>query len=201
MSSKQQMTTNDDQIIINQIISGNTKAFSILVDRYKDLVFTLAVRMVKHKEEAEEVSQDTFIKVFKSLNKFKGDSKFSTWIYRIAYNTCLDRIKKYKNTQYVVPIDEYTAHHVKTLDNALERMEVDERKQAIQACLELLPPDDCALLTLFYFEDMSLEDISKIIQVSANTVKVRLFRSRKKLTTILRERLEPEIIERYESRR
>ena len=199
-SSKLQMTTNDDQIIIDRIINGDTKAFTALVDRYKDLVFTLALRMVKHKEEAEEVSQDTFIKVFKSLNKFKGDSKFSTWIYRVAYNTCLDRIKKNKKNQREVPIDDYTMHHVKTLDNALEQMETNERKQAIKACLELLPPGDCALLTLYYFEDLSLEDISKVIQVSANTVKVRLFRSRKKLTTILREKLEPEIIEHYESR-
>ena len=120
------MTINNDQKIINQIIEGDTSAFSVLVDHYKDLVFTLAMRMVKNREEAEEVSQDTFIKVYKSLNKFKGDSKFSTWIYRVAYNTCLDRLKKIKREYHVVAIDEFTEHQVKTLDNALDQMEEKE---------------------------------------------------------------------------
>lgn len=192
------MTTNNDQIIIDQIIEGDTNAFSVLVDRYKDLVFTLALRMVKNREEAEEVSQDTFIKVFKSLEKFKGDSKFSTWIYKVSYNTCLDRIKKNKKDQNVVPIDEFTEHQVKTIDNALDQMEEQEYKDKIQKCLHLLPSEDSFLLTLYYFEEQSLEEISKVVNLTANNVKVKLFRSRKKLTTILREKLEPELIESYE---
>ncbi len=198
VSSNTQMTTSNDQIIINQIIEGDTNAFSVLVERYKDLVFTLALRMVKNREEAEEVSQDTFIKVFKSLSKFKGDSKFSTWIYRVAYNTCLDRLKKIKREYNVVAIDEYTEHQIKTLDNALDQMEAQEHKDKIQKCLQLLPSDDSFLLTLYYFEEQSLEEISKVVGLTANNVKVKLFRSRKKLTTILKEQLEPEIIESYE---
>src|SRR5210317_1931241 len=119
------MTTNDQQLI-DRIINGDHSAFTILVDRYKDLVFSLALKMLKNREEAEEVSQDTFIKVFKSLDKFKGDSKFSTWIYKVAYNTCLDRLKKNKREQHVVPIDEYTEGEVKTIDNALYAMEQKE---------------------------------------------------------------------------
>nr|WP_055445379.1 RNA polymerase sigma factor [Lacinutrix himadriensis] len=191
------MTTNQDQIIIQQILEGDTKAFAVLVDRYKDLVFTLAIQMLKNREEAEEVSQDTFIKVFKKLKNFKGDSKFSTWIYRIGYNTCLDRIKSNKRKQNTVAINEFTAHEVKTLDNALSIMEAQESKQAIQDCLQMLPAADCALLTLYYFEELSLEEIGKVIGVKANHVKVKLFRSRKKLTTILQNKLEPEIIESY----
>ena len=192
------MTTNNDQIIINQIIEGDTSAFSVLVDRYKDLVFTLAMRMVKNREEAEEVSQDTFIKVYKSLNKFKGNSKFSTWIYRVAYNTCLDRIKRIKRDYNVVAIDEFTEHQIKTIDNALDKMEEQEHKDKIQQCLQLLPSDDSFLLTLYYFEEQSLEEISKVVGLTANNVKVKLYRSRKKLTSILKEQLEPEIIESYE---
>ncbi len=197
-SSNDKMATTNDQIIINQIIEGDTNAFSVLVERYKDLVFTLALRMVKNREEAEEVSQDTFIKVFKSLSKFKGDSKFSTWIYRVAYNTCLDRIKKLKREFNVVTIDEFTEHKIKTLDNALDQMEAQEHKDKIQQCLQLLPSDDSFLLTLYYFEEQSLEEISKVVGLTANNVKVKLFRSRKKLTSILKEQLEPEIIESYE---
>ena len=198
VSSKLQMTTNNDQIIINQIIEGDTNVFSVLVNRYKELVFTLALRMMKNREEAEEVSQDTFIKAFKSLHKYKGDSKFSTWIYRVAYNTCLDRIKKNKRTHNTVEINEFTEHEVKTIDNALDNLEAQECKQAIQDCLHLLPAEDSFLLTLYYFEDQSLEDISKVVKLTANNVKVKIFRSRKKLATILKARLEPEIIEHYE---
>ena len=196
-SSKTQMTTNNDNIIINKVIAGDTNAFAVLVDRYKDLVFTLALRMLKNREEAEEVSQDTFIKVYKSLTKFKGDSKFSTWIYKVTYNTCLDRLKKNKRQQNTVAIDEFTEHHIKTLDNALDAMERDERKIAIKNCLDLLPIEDNSLLTLYYFEEQSLEDISKITGLTANNIKVKLFRSRKKLGTIFMQQLEPEIIEVY----
>ncbi|PNQ73470.1 RNA polymerase [Hanstruepera neustonica] len=191
------MTTNNEQTVINDIIAGNTNAFAVLVDNYKDMVFTLALRMLKNREEAEEVSQDSFIKIYKSLSKFKGDSKFSTWVYRVAYNTCLDRIKKHKRSQTHIPIDVFTERHIKTIDNALDRMEQEERAQAIQNCLQLLPSEDSFLLTLYYFEEQSLEEISKITGLAANNVKVKLFRSRKKLAVIFSQQLEPEIIESY----
>jgi RNA polymerase sigma-70 factor, ECF subfamily len=191
------MTTND-QVYINKILNGDTNAFAVLVDRYKDLVFTLALRMVKNREEAEEVAQDTFIKTYNALSKFKGESKFSTWIYKVAYNTCLDRLKKNKRQPYTVAIDEYTEHQIKTLDNALDNIEEQEKKQTIKNCLELLPSEDSFILTLYYFEELSLDEISKITGLKPNNVKVKLFRSRKKLATILKQQLEPEIIESYE---
>ncbi|GAA3598107.1 sigma-70 family RNA polymerase sigma factor [Flavivirga amylovorans] len=194
------MTTND-QHYINLIIDGDTNAFEVLVERYKDLVFTLTLRMLKNREEAEEVAQDTFIKVYKSLNKFKGGAKFSTWIYKIAYNTSLDRLKKNKKHFNDVAIDEFTEHQLRTIDNALDNLEDKEREQSIRDCIALLPEDDAFLLTLYYFEEQSLEELSKTIGIKPNNVKVKLFRSRKKLATILRKRLEPEIIEHYERER
>lgn len=190
--------TTKDQVYIDAILKGDASAFAKLVDRYKDLVYTLTLRMMKHKEEAEEAAQDTFIKVYKSLNKFKGDSKFSTWIYRVAYNTCLDRLKKNKRQQYTVEINEYTEHQLKTLDNALDQMEAKDREQSIQDCLALLPSEDSFLLTLYYFEELSLDEIGKIVDLKPNNVKVKLFRSRKKLASILRKKLDNEIIESYE---
>ena len=136
--------------------------------------------------------------MYKSLSKFKGDSKFSTWLYKVAYNNCLDRIKKNKKQWNDVAIDEFSEHQIKTLDNALDDLMAEERQQTIQNCLQLLPSDESFLLTLYYYEDLSLEDISKIVGITANNVKVKLFRSRKKLTSILKQHLEPEIIEHYE---
>ena len=190
------MTTND-QYYINLILDGDTNAFSVLVNRYKDLVFTLTMRMLKNREEAEEVAQDSFIKAYKSLNRFKGDSKFSTWIYKIAYNTSLDRLKKNRKHYNDVPIDEFTEHQVKTIDNALDNLESKEQTKAIQDCITLLPSEDGFLLTLYYFDEMSLEEISQTVGLTSNNVKVKIFRARKKLATILKNRLEPEIIEHY----
>ncbi|EDP69459.1 RNA polymerase ECF-type sigma factor [Flavobacteriales bacterium ALC-1] len=195
------MTTNDDNILIESIENGDTKAYAQLVDRYKDLVYTLALRMLKHREEAEEVAQDTFIKVFKSLNKFKGDSKFSTWIYKVTYNTCLDRIKKNKKYLNDVAIDEFTFNKLDTIDNALDNIIKEEKSVLIKNCINKLPEDSSALLTLFYFEELSLDEISKIINVEANTVKVKLFRARKKLAVILEQYLQPQNRLNYETGR
>ncbi len=195
------MSAISDQHYIDKILQGETNTFAVLVDRYKDMIFTLAIKMVKNREEAEEVAQDTFIKIYSSLNKFKGDSKFSTWIYKIAYNTCLDRLKKNKKEDLNISIDEFSAHLIKTMDNALSALEDKERKQTIQNCLNLLPGDENFLLTLFYFEDQSLDEIGKIMNINANNVKVKLFRSRQKLAVILKKQLEPEIVACYERER
>ncbi|MDR6760749.1 RNA polymerase sigma-70 factor (ECF subfamily) [Flavobacterium sp. 2755] len=192
------MSTLNDQHYIDKVLQGQTNAFAVLVDRYKNMIFTLALKMVKNREEAEEVSQDTFIKIYNSLNKFKGDSKFSTWIYKIAYNTCLDRLKKSKKEDLNISIDDFSSHLIKTMDNALSALEDKERKQTIQNCLNLLPSEENFLLTLFYFEDQNLEEIGKIMSINANNVKVKLFRSRQKLAVILKKQLEPEIVEYYE---
>lgn len=192
MSSLCKMTTKDDQYLIKAISQGDTNAYAQLVNRYKDLVFTLALRMLKHREEAEEVAQDTFVKVFRSLNRFKGDSKFSTWIYKVAYNTCLDRIKKNRRYYNDVAIDEFTFNKLDVIDNALENIISEEKSALIKTCIDKLPEDSSALLTLFYFEELSLDEISKITNVESNTLKVKLFRARKKLATILEQHLQPE---------
>ena len=195
------MSTLEDQHYINLIIQGDHNAFAVLVNRYKDMIFSLALKMVKNREEAEEVSQDTFIKIYNSLSKFKGDSKFSTWSYKIAYNTSLDRLKKNNKEKNNISIDAFSTQLIKTLDNALIALEDKERTQTIQNCLNLLPSDENFLLTLFYFDEQSLEEIGKIMNISANNAKVKLFRSRQKLAVILKKQLEPEILEYYERER
>lgn len=195
------MALPNDQYYIDQIIKGDTQAFAPLVDRYKNLVYTLALRMVKNTDEAEEAAQDTFVKVFRSLEKFKGESKFSTWIYRVAYNTCLDRIKKYKTAPLEIAIDDYGTRQLRATENVLDTLADEERHRAVQECLQQLPGEDAFLLTLYYFEEQSLEEIAKIIGIKPNNVKIKLFRCRKKLGEILRAKLEPEIISEYERER
>ncbi len=188
----------NDQYYINLVLDGDTHAFASLVDRYKNLVFTLSLKMLQNREEAEEAAQDTFVKVYRSLNRFNGDSKLSTWIYKITYNNCLDRLKKQKRNRPVVAINEFTEHEVKSLMNVLDSIEENERRQMIKSCLDLLAPEESFLLTLYYFNENSLKEIAVIMGINENNVKIKLYRSRKKLTGILKTNLEPEIINQYE---
>lgn len=189
----------DDQAYIDQIVKGDTQAFSMLVERYKDMVFTLSLKMIRNREEAEEAAQDSFVKAFRSLHNFKGGSKFSTWLYKVTYNSCLDRLKKIKRVQPTVAIDEFTGSAVMELSDFVDRIEERERKQIIQDCLNKLPGEDGLLLTLFYFEEQSVKEIAKIMGINENHVKIKLYRGRKKLASVLKQTLLPEMINDYES--
>lgn len=188
------MLTTKERKLIQSIRKGNTRAFSELVNRYKDLVYTLTLRMLGNREEAEEVSQDTFIKVFNSLEHFKGDSKISTWVYRIAYNTCLDRIRLRKSRKFL-DVGEMQDFIFTEMDTALDKMVREERGRLVGQCLAKLPCEDAGLLTLFYFEEKSLLEIENILNVPVNSLKVRLFRARKKLAAVLEGHLKPEILQ------
>ncbi len=193
------MASLNDQHYINLVIKGDTQAFAVLVDQYKAMVFTLALKMLKSREGAEEAAQDSFLKVYRSLAEFKGDARFSTWLYKITYNTCLDRIRKNKKEQTVVAIDEFNEQQIRSLDSSLDALEAQERKQMIQDCLNLLAAEDSFILTLFYFEEQSIKDIAKIMGIKSNHVKIKLYRSRKKLATVLKTQLQTEMIAHYES--
>jgi len=194
------MSTDGDQLQIEKILNGDTAAFAVLVNRYKNMVFSLALKMLNNREEAEEVSQDTFVKIYKNLSGFKGDSKFSTWVYRITYNSCLDRIKTYKKEYNTVGIDEFTENQIQTLETAFDLLDRADRQKSIKECLEKLPAEDEVIITLFYFDELSLAEISKVVGIDKNNVKVKLFRARKRLATVLKERLEPTILENYGQR-
>ena len=188
------MSLDPDQPYIKKTLDGDTKAFSVLVDRYKYMVYTLALRILKNKEDAEEVAQDTFVKMFNQLSHFKGDAKFSTWLYKIAYYGSLDRLKKQKKNLETTSIDYFKESYPREAVDETATWEVNEQQQLIKKALEKLNEEDSFVITLFYFEELSLEEIAKIMDLSANTVKVRLFRSRKRLYEILKGNMESEKI-------
>ena len=191
------MTETNDQLYIEKILKGDVNAFSFLVDNYKNMVFSLAFKMTKSREEAEEVSQDTFIKAYKNLSKFKGDSKFSTWLYRIAYHTSLDTIKKNKNTTNTYDINEVTFNQIKAVEHILEGIERKERAELMEVCLQKMADEERSIIWMFYYDELSLKEIIEVTGLQEANIKVKLHRARKKLLTIVKENIEPEIIENY----
>lgn len=187
MLVKHKMTNQPDQYYINETLAGDVNAFSFLVKKYENMVFTIASKMMANREEAEDVAQEAFIKSFKSLARFKGDAKFSTWLYRISYNHCLDKLKERKRYFHSDVIDEIIENHQDTEIDVFQKMELEERKEIIQKTLKELNEDEQVIMTLYYFEELSLKEISEIIAINPNNIKIKLYRSRNKLVSLLKD--------------
>ncbi|NAS11842.1 RNA polymerase sigma factor [Poritiphilus flavus] len=191
------MSQNLDQHYIERALNGDTRAYAVLIDRYKHMVYTMAAQIVKNNEDAEEVAQDVFLKAFKALNSYKGDAKFSTWLYKIAYYRSLDYLKKKQRRISTTTIDVSREYSISALDSEMDDMEVQERQQMVKKAIQQLPEDDGVLITLHYYEELSLKEISEIMGNSPNALKVRLHRARKKLADLLKSTVEPEILNSY----
>lgn len=186
------MTTNTDHELVAQTLNGNTQAFSILVDRYQEYVFTIAVRIVKIREEAEEVAQDSFIKAYEALSTYRGEAKFSSWLYSIVYRKALDRLRKNSRTKTLEIVEDLTEGESESVENALHFLELKERNEILQKCLDQLPEGDAAIISFYYFEELSVKEISEITQLSEDNIKIKLHRSRKKMFSYMKYYMLPE---------
>ncbi len=182
----------NDSEIISKVISGDHSAYAELVNRYQHYVFTLVLRMVKSREDAEEVAQDVFIKAYKYLSDFRGDAKFSTWLYTIVNTTCITFLRKKKLEIHSLD-NEQVFEVADSKDSGFRANLVEQKsKQAmVQQAIGLLSVDDAQIITLFYKAEQSLDEIAAIIGVEVNTAKVRLHRAR----TRLKEKMETHFAE------
>jgi RNA polymerase sigma-70 factor (ECF subfamily) len=175
------MQTKEDSFYISSILAGNISDFAVLVNKYKDMVYTLAYRIVGNREDAEELAQDVFVKVHRSLKDFRGKSKFSTWLYSIAYNTSISKVRKKQIES--VSLNNHNNKSFDIIDSSYEeqynfdKVPVELLKQA----LDELNPVDKTILTLYYQDDKPVKEISKVTGITESNVKVRLHRSRQKL--------------------
>jgi RNA polymerase sigma-70 factor (ECF subfamily) len=179
------METRDDIHFIDRTLAGETAAFAVLVDRHKDLVFTIAINIARNREDAEEIAQDTFLKAFQKLSSFRRDSRFSTWLYRITYNEAIGRMRKNR-----IPTAEIGEEILENLgEDEMEQevagMDPDEQKKAVTVILNHLPEIDRALVTLFYLDSQSVSEISSVTGLGESNVKVRLHRVRKRICSEL----------------
>ncbi len=175
------MKYQDDNHYIERVLNGDVSAYSSLVAKHKNLVFSIALKILNNREDAEEVSQDCFLKAYQALGAFEKKSKFSTWLYRIVYNAAISKTRKKKLE--VIPMDNYIIHNYSEdpLVIGTEEMGADEQKILVDRALQMLNEEDNLLITLFYKSENSVEDISYITGLSESNVKVRLHRIRKRL--------------------
>lgn len=175
------MRQQQEHDLIERIADGDIEAFAVLVDRYAHAVHALVARIVVTVEDAEEVTQDVFLKVFDHLPRFDRRSSLATWIYRIACNTAVSHARRRRRP--TCPIDERRIAAV-TDDEAERLEETVERQQALDslaAAIETLEADERALVTLRYYDDRPIAECAAITGMTEANVKVRLHRIRKKL--------------------
>lgn len=181
------MVQNEETQYIARILNGETEYFSVFLDRYGRPLYSLIVQIVGCSEDAEELVQDVFLKAFRNLAGYKGDCLFSTWLYRIAYNTAISATRKKKHEFFY--IEESTINNVpdEKVTTLFESTDDDERISRLSHAVDLLNAEEKALITLFYYEEKSTEEVGEILKLTVTNVKVRLYRVRKKLYLLMNE--------------
>jgi RNA polymerase sigma factor (sigma-70 family) len=185
-----------DTEIIEKVLAGDKLAYAKLLERYQSYVFTLVLRMVKSREDAEEVSQDVFVKAFRCLADFRGDSKFSTWLYTIVYTVSITFLRKKKIPTMSLETEmvfSQTSNQQSNLN--ANRVETKSRHKMVNEALNMLSPDDAQIITLFYKAEQSLDEMGRILSLEPNTVKVKLHRARLKLKEKMEKHFSPELRE------
>jgi RNA polymerase sigma-70 factor (ECF subfamily) len=182
----------DDQLLIAKAKTGDERAFTTLVNRYDDLVYSFSLKICRDKEKAEETLQDTFINVFRNLKQFDGKSKFTTWLYSIVVNNCLMKRRRKKVDEATVSIEEPAGfrggdgEHVGTVvqtiaswkDTPLQRVMDVELRQLLDTAIRRLPLDYRIVFVLRDIEGQSAEETARILRLSVPAVKSRLRRAR-----------------------
>ena len=185
------MTREQEAAVIQAVLGGDVNAFEKLVKEYEKNVYNLALRMTGNSEDAADMSQEAFIKAYNSITSFRGDSKFSVWLYRIVSNVCLDFLRSRNRKQTVSLSVENDDGEDVELDIADETqspellLDRSMTRDAVRRGLAALPPDHREILLLREIQGLSYEEIADVLGLEEGTVKSRIFRARKKLCSFL----------------
>lgn len=191
-------TETADSDLIQRVLKGDTAAYATLVERYQSYIFTLVLRYIKSREDAEEVSQDVFVKAYRSLPSFKGDAKFSTWLYTVTTTTCISFLRKKKLEVHTLD-NEKVFEAAENLDGGLQANQVEQKSRVnmVNAAIGMLSPDDARVITLFYKGEQTLEEIATILGKEPNAVKVQLHRARTRLKDKMHRHFSAEVKDIY----
>ncbi len=186
------VTAVDENKLVNKAVKGDNSAFEALMEKHMGIIYNIALRMAANQDDAEDMTQEIMIKIFRSLGSFKGNSKFSTWIYRVAVNTCLDELKKKKNKKHLSLDAEISGDdgenqiEIKDDSPSPEKLaEQNELRDMVAAAVKLLSDEHRAVIVLRDIRGMSYSEIAGILGCSDGTVKSRISRARAQLKMIL----------------
>ena len=187
-----------ERLFLKKLRARDEKAFSELVEEHSGRVLNLATKMMSNREEAEDIAQEVFITVFKSIDKFRGDSKLSTWIYRIAINTCKNRLKylsrREEDKKETLDGDRKeqsmgSGMFTKEVMSPLKNLEMNELKKLLDDCINELDPDSKMVLVLRDINEHTYDEIAAILDCAEGTVKSKLFRARSALRSLMARKL------------
>ena len=185
------MMREEEQRCIRRVLAGDSEAFEALVIEHQKTAYNLALRMLSHPQDAEDVTQEAFLKAYRSLSEFRGDSRFSSWLCRIVSNLCIDRLRsraRRGEQSLTVENDEGEESQLEIPDESLSPEALLERRltrESVQRGLESLSPELRQILLLREIRGMSYEEIGAALDLEAGTVKSRIFRARKRLCAFL----------------
>ncbi len=187
------MSKQRDKQIIELVKNGDVTAFSELINAYQQMAFTLSNSILKNREEAQEATQDSFVKVFQKLNEFRGDSAFSSWLYKIVYHTSLSKLRLRKKSG--LSLDENIIREYDVIKDYQENdiLENHDKQKMLKLAMSELKDDDAAIVLLFYYKELSIDEITEITGLSQSNVKIKLHRSRKQLQDRLLQLMKNEL--------
>lgn len=186
------MDIHDEKYSIERVKAGDKEAFTSLVNAYKDMVYTVCLRMLASEADAEEAAQDVFVKAYRSIGSFQAKAKFSTWLYRITYNNCISMIRK--RVKLIDLVDEVPESVVDEREmSGLDTLSAEERSKYLTMAMESLAETDAVVVTLFYYDELSLHEIAEVTGLSSNNIRIKLHRSRKKMYQVICENLKSEV--------
>ncbi|HEY4148690.1 MAG TPA: sigma-70 family RNA polymerase sigma factor [Chitinophagaceae bacterium] len=184
----------DDNSIISRVLQGDQQAYAELVKRYQNFVFTLCLRYAPHREDAEEIAQDVFVKAYRSLADFRGDSRFSTWLFTIVRTSCLSFLRR-KRPDIRSLDDEHVFASADALDGGFHANQVEQKSKIamVNDAIRMLSPGDAKIISLFYQGGQSLDEIGRIMGIEPNTIKVKLHRARQRLRETMEQHFTQEV--------
>src|ERR1700760_2451693 len=188
-----------DTEAIKRVLAGEQALFAQLVQRYQSYVFTLVLRFTDNREDAEEISQDIFVKAYRSLADFRGEAKFSTWLYTIVRTSCITFLRK-KRLDTTSLDNERTSLQLENRESGFRANVIEQKSRhaMVNEAIRMLSPDDSQILTLFYKGEQSLEEIGKVMGLDPNTIKVKLHRARNRLKEKMEKHFSYAVRELYE---
>jgi len=187
------MNQKEDQVWLDNIKNGNPASYTFIVDKYKHMVYTIAMKILSNPDDAQDAAQESFIKAYQQIGSFAGKSKFSTWLYTIAYRTSVSKLKESRIVTVELNEEPDDGYFSDQAASGLEQLELKQQKRQVEAAIQKLPKMEALLITLYYMNEMPVKEIEAITGLGASNIKIQLFRARKKLERDLRPLLDDEL--------